>query len=320
MGVHTGEKLGIFSSLHDDLVGLIINQVKDKQDRKSFSEVCKQWFKLEGLDRSSLTLNVTNPGFSLHALTRFPNIVSMRVRDCQTHTDLEFIAQTCPKIESVRVECRDEKPVGGVLSPKGLRALGEGCPKLCIVDIVGRKAIGNSGVVELLHSTHNLDALGLLDNELISDEALRGIGCTSSISILDLIHCHNITDEGLAFLANGSTSRTLKKLIIDCCPEITDTGVEHLRKMCSLESLELCLLGTRSPITDIGGLGISAIRTLKELILIHPDVSDSTMVALAENCSKLETLDIKGCENVTIAGICAFCNHKCLKILTHGRM
>ncbi|KAL6175159.1 hypothetical protein ACLB2K_051802 [Fragaria x ananassa] len=86
--------------------------------------------------------------------------------------------------------------------------------------------------------------------------------------------------------------------------------------MCSLESLELCLLGTRGPITDIGGLGISAIRTLKELILIHPDVSDSTMVALAENCSKLETLDIKGCENVTIAGICAFCNHECLKILT----
>ena len=118
MGVHTGEKLGIFSSLHDDLVGLIINQVKDKQDRKSFSEVCKQWFKLEGLDRSSLTLNVTNPGFSLHALTRFPNIVGMRVRDCQTRTDLEFIAQTCPKIESIRIECRDEKPEGGVFEPE----------------------------------------------------------------------------------------------------------------------------------------------------------------------------------------------------------
>ncbi|KAL6181751.1 hypothetical protein ACLB2K_048400 [Fragaria x ananassa] len=246
MGVHTGEKLGIFSSLHDDLVGLIINKVKDKQDRKSFSEVCKQWFKLEV---------------------------------CQTHTDLEFIAQTCPKIESVGIECRDEKLEGGVLSPKGLHALGEGCPKLFVVDIVGRKAIGNSGVVEFLHSAHNLDALGMLDNELISDEALKGIGCTSSISILDLIHCHNITDEGLAFLANGSTSRTLKKLIIDCCPEITDTGVEHLCKMCSLESLKLCLLGTRSPITDIGGLGISAIRTLMEVILIHPDVLLRKIVA-----------------------------------------
>ena len=113
MGVHTGEKLGIFSSLHDDLVGLIINKVKDKQDRKSFSEVCKQWFKLEGLDRSSLTLNVTNPGFSLHALTRFRNIVGMRVRDCQTHTDLEFIAQTCPKSRAsgLNAEMRSRKVV-----------------------------------------------------------------------------------------------------------------------------------------------------------------------------------------------------------------
>lgn len=39
------------------------------------------------------------------------------------------------------------------------------------------------------------------------------------------------------------------------------------------------------------------------------------MVTLAQNCHNLERLDIRGCEKVTVAGICAFCCHKCLKCL-----
>ncbi|KAL6177871.1 hypothetical protein ACLB2K_049392 [Fragaria x ananassa] len=85
--------------------------------------------------------------------------------------------------------------------------------------------------------------------------------------------------------------------------------------MCSLEHLELSISGTTSRITDIGGVGIAAIRTLKKLTLNFLDVSDTTMVALAQNCRNLEILDIGGCDKVTVAGICAFCCHKCLKCL-----
>ncbi|KAL6177873.1 hypothetical protein ACLB2K_049394 [Fragaria x ananassa] len=317
MGVHTKKKSGIFSSLSDDLLGLVINKVKDKRDRKSFSEVCKQWFKVEGLDRSKLIHYVNDPGFSLSGLTRFPNIVTLWLLGCNTHPDLELIAQTCHKVESIMIECRDEKQTGdgGVLSPKGLCALGEGCPKLSHVEIMGLNAIGNSGVIELVHSAHNLESLVLLNNKLISDEALRGIGSTSSISILQLMGCDSITDEGLSFLANGSTSKTLNKLILECCPKITDTGVDLLRKMYSLEHLKISCRAKTSRITDIGGVGISAILTLKVLILKHLDVSDPTMVALAQNCRNLEILDIGGCDKVTGAGICAFCSHKCLKRL-----
>ncbi|KAL6182889.1 hypothetical protein ACLB2K_044301 [Fragaria x ananassa] len=241
MGVHTKKKSGIFSSLSDDLLGLVINKVKDKRDRKSFSEVCKQWFKVEGLDRSKLILYVNDPGSSLSVLTRFPNIVTLWLLGCNTHPDLEFVAQTCPRIERIMIECRDEKQTGdgGVLNPEGLCGLGEGCPRLSHVEIMGLNAIGNSGVVELVHSAHNLESLVLLNNKLISNEALRGIGSASSISILQLIRCDNVTDEGLAFLANGSTSKTLKKLNLECCPKITDTGVDLLRKMCSLEHLKI---------------------------------------------------------------------------------
>ncbi|XP_004301833.1 PREDICTED: F-box/LRR-repeat protein 20-like [Fragaria vesca subsp. vesca] len=323
MGVQPKKKSGIFTTLSDDLLGQVVNKVKDKEDRKSFSEVCKQWFKVEGLDRSSLILNFSKPGFSLPVPSRFPNLISLAVWDCKTHTDLEFIAQNCPKLESIMIECREEKQNGddgGILSPKGLRALGEGCPRLSKVEIYGPNAVGDSGVAELLHSTHNLETLVFLNNQLISVAALRAIGSTSSISSLELMFCYNITDEGLAFLANGSISKTLKELIIETGTKITDAGVDLLRKMCSLEHLELSCEGESNKITDIGGVGISAIRTLKELRLDNVDVSDPTMVALAQNCRNLETLDIGGCEKVTGAGICAFCNHKCLKRLNLDKL
>ncbi|PRQ34834.1 putative leucine-rich repeat domain, L domain-containing protein [Rosa chinensis] len=44
-------------------------------------------------------------------------------------------------------------------------------------------------------------------------------------------------------------------------------------------------------------------------------MSNSTMVALAENCLNLEILDFWDCKAVTGAGICAFSGHKCLKRL-----
>ncbi|XP_024178513.1 uncharacterized protein LOC112184484 [Rosa chinensis] len=282
MGVHTKKKSRIFSSLSVDLLGLVINKVKDKEDRNSLPQNCKQWFKLEGLDRSSLSLDVNKPGFSLPALTRFPNIVNLTLWDFKTHTDLEFIAK--PKGD------------GCILSRKGLCALGDGCPKLSEVEIIGPNATGDSGVDELLHSAQNLEPLVLLKNSLISGEALRAIGFTSSISILELIHCYNITDEGLAFSVNGSTSKTLKKFVLYTCPKITNTGVELLGKMCSLEHLELSSGGEMSQITDIGGVAISAIRTLKELRLNHLNVSNPTIVALAQNFRNLEILDIGGSE------------------------
>ncbi|PRQ16543.1 putative leucine-rich repeat domain, L domain-containing protein [Rosa chinensis] len=76
--------------------------------------------------------------------------------------------------------------------------------------------------------------------------------------------------------------------------------------MCSLEHLKLSYEGEVSQITDIGGVGISAIRTLRELILNYVNLSDPTMAALAQNCRNLEMLDLGGCERVTGAGIRAF--------------
>ncbi|XP_024171368.1 F-box/LRR-repeat protein 4-like [Rosa chinensis] len=314
---HTKE-LGKLFLMSDDFVGLIISKVSIKDDRKSFSEVCKQWFKVEGLSRSSLRVFADRPGFSLAALTRFPNLVHLEIFELQTDIEIEIIAQTCRKIESITVFCFDahQEGHGGILRGKGLMALGNGCPKLSKVMLAGEDTVRDSGIIALLHSKHSFDALVFLSNSLITDQALRAIGLASSISILELVGCSGIKDMGLGFLANGSTSKTLKKLVLNLCRGITDTGVKLLQKMCSLEHLELSYCGRRGEITDIGGVAISAIQTLKEIKLDGLlGVSDPTMLALAQNCCNLEILDLEGCQGVTGAGIRAFSSHQCLKRL-----
>ena len=109
------------SFLNDDVVGLIVNKVNDEDDRKSFSEVCKQWFKVEGLSRSSLKLR---PDRSHFPLSRFPNIVDLVVWG-PIITDIELIARSFPKLESIDIKFHDDQQSDdGILGPKCLLALG----------------------------------------------------------------------------------------------------------------------------------------------------------------------------------------------------
>ncbi|XP_020409981.1 F-box/LRR-repeat protein 4 isoform X2 [Prunus persica] len=197
---------------------------------------------------------------------------------------------------------------------RGLCALAKGCPKLSKVLLRRRKNIGNFGVVSLLNLSHNLTYLDLGFCSLVSDLALEAIGSANSISVLSLQGCSLITDRGLGFLAKGSSSKTMKRLNLAECDRITDFGVSLLEQMCCLVELNLAECGPK--VTDIGGLSIAAIQSLKRLNLSWlVNVSDHTLVALAENCLNLEMVDLTGCDLVTGVGIRAFAGHKCLEAL-----
>ncbi|KAL6197063.1 hypothetical protein ACLB2K_032676 [Fragaria x ananassa] len=276
--------------------------------------------------------------FPLDLLTKFPNLVDFRTRGNLTRkrkrqnkkawyypptdTRLEFIAKTCPKLETFVTRLYETETAhiqsDGHLGTKGLRALGIGCPKLSTLMFRGSKVVGNAGVDALFQSGHNLKSLHLEDIDLISDHAFRAIG-SSSISTLELQCCPNITDVGLGFLANGYTSKTLKKLILKLCDGITETGIQLLVNLRSLEHLELSELTYLNQLTDIGGVAISTIQTLRKLKLSNLWVlSERTVVALAENYRNLEVLVLDHIGygiGLTRASIHAFSRHKCLKYL-----
>ncbi|KAK9921415.1 hypothetical protein M0R45_029925 [Rubus argutus] len=312
------------SVLGEDELGLILNWVSDPDDRKSFSQVCKQWWRVAGLNQS--TIRVLEPDAIIHLIPRFPNLLAFETSKWITDTEIEFLAQICPRLEVINLNFKTPRQIsyefvqayeGSMLrdvSGQGLCALANGCPKLSKVLLRRRNKTGDAGLVPLVNKALYLTHLDLGYCSSITDQTLEAVGSASSISILNLQGCSLITDCGLSFLANGSCSKTIKELVLAECDRITDLGVSLLKQMCCLEELNLCDCGPK--VTDIGGVEIAAIHALKKLDLSWlVNVSDPTIVALAENCLNLEALDLTGCELVTGAGIRAFSSHIRLKCL-----
>ncbi|XP_059639105.1 uncharacterized protein LOC132281418 [Cornus florida] len=302
----------------DDVLGLILNWVDNPNDRKSFSEVCKHWYKVEGLHRSSL--QVFEPNLLPNFLPRFPNLVSLKSIKVITNTQIKFIAKTCPNIEVLNLNYKRthdgfrDIPAWDDVDGYGICEIAMGCPNLAELYLRRRCQVRNFGVISIVNLARNLTTLDLAGCNRIADEALKAIGNANSLQVLSLQGCWLITDMGLALLASGSLSRTLRKLVIAECDRITDIGVLHLREMCCLEELNLADCGAK--VTDIGGVAIAAMQTLKTLHLPWLiNISDATVISLAQNCLNLMAVDLTGCELITGDGIRAFANHKSLEIL-----
>ncbi|GFS35420.1 hypothetical protein Acr_00g0039770 [Actinidia rufa] len=305
----------------DDVLALILNWVHDPNDRKSFSQVTKQWLRVEGLNRFSL--HVFEPDLMRNFLPRFPNLVLFESTKVVTNSDIEIVAKTCPKLELLNLNYKeirsnlgefDDIPGLDDVDDCGLCAVATGCRNLTKVFLRRRCKIGDLGVISLVKLALNLVSLDLGRCSKITDEALEAIGLTNSLQILNLQGCWLITDKGLASLASGCLCRTLKKLVISECDRISDDGLLHLRKFLCLEELNLGECGPK--VTDTGGVAIAGIRTLKRLSfswLIN--VSDVTVVALAQNSLNLVEVDLTGCELVTGDGIRAFVSHEALELL-----
>jgi len=307
------------SKLGDDELALIISWVIDQNDRQSFSLVCKQWLNVEGQTR--LSIRVFEPELLHKFLPRFPNLLTFESSKRITNNHLEFIANTCPKLEflnlkqqSVESQKLDEFDDLLDFDDVGVLAIANGCCKLCEVLFRRRRRVGNVGVISLVKCAQSLSVLDLGRCSLINDSSLEAIGCMNSIRALNLEGCSLVTDKGLTFLATGSSSRTLKRLVLAECDRLTDFGVSLLQGMCCLEELNLAECGPK--VTDNGGMAVASIASLKRMNLSWLiNVSDITLVAIAGNCSNLVALDLTGCEMITGAGIRALGYHECLESL-----
>ncbi|KAL4194137.1 hypothetical protein AMTRI_Chr05g67190 [Amborella trichopoda] len=300
----------------DDEVGLLLKMVA-KQDRKSCSQVCKQWMRVEGLMKTYL--RVLEPESLRSFLPRFPNLFMLEAEKGITDLDLEFIAKTCPNLEVLmliegkhKVFESSEELVLDAISDDGLCAMATGCRRLRKVYLRRRNCIGKRGVTALIKSSFNLTHLDLSCCGKITDEALEAIAASTSLQDLNLHGCFLITDTGLASLATGSSTRTLKRLDLSECDQISDFGVSLLRQLTNLEELSLSECGPK--LTDTGGVAIGALSHLQYLNfswLIN--ISDISLLAIAQNLHNLVQFNATGCELITGVGIRAFSSHKSLE-------
>ncbi|XVE53743.1 hypothetical protein DITRI_Ditri03aG0027300 [Diplodiscus trichospermus] len=309
------------SRLGDDELSLVLKWVHDQNDRKSFSPVCKQWLRVEGLSR--LSIRVLEPDLIPNFTPRFPNLLLFETPMLISDSHLEFVAKTCPSLQvvnlNIRKTCEKFDEVGENygfedVGNDGISALANGCGNLSKVLLRKRKNVGNVAVISLVKFLPNLTTLDFGRCNLVDDQAVEAIGCSNSIRVLNLEACLLVTDRGLAVLATGHISKTLKKLVLAECDRITDSGVSMLKHICCLEELNLAECGPK--ITDSGGVVVSSILGLKKLNLAWLiNLSDVTVIAIAENCVNLVAIDLTGCESVTGVGVKAFGNHEYLEYL-----
>lgn len=305
--------------LGDDELGLILKWICDQNDRTSFSQVCKQWLRVEGLTRSSI--RVLEPDSIPTIIPRFPNLRKFESSRLITNHHLHILAQNCPKLEVINFNFRPKPGISDYLDEssgfedvgdEGVRVLASRCKRLSDVSLRRRTNIGNAGVISLCDSAKHLRHLDLGWCNLITDDALEAIGTATSITVLNLQSCSLITDRGLACLALGYTSKSLKKLVLAECDRITDSGVCLLQRISRLEELNIAECGPK--VTDTGCLAIAEIQTLRKLNLSWMvNVSDVTVITLAEHCKSLVSVDFTGCELITGNGIRAFANHESLE-------
>ncbi|KAK6161871.1 hypothetical protein DH2020_001712 [Rehmannia glutinosa] len=241
--------------LSDDLLALILDKFEDPIDRKSFSQVCKNWLRVEGLHRS--TLQVFEPDLIPNFLPRFPNLLKFQASTPIRNSLIQFLANTCPRIQVLNLNYKETWD---------LRC-----------EIVGEDDFDDEGLCDIARGR-------------VSDEALESIGGLKYLEVLNLQGCWLITDMGLAFLAKGYLCNTLRILNIAECDQITDCGLIYLMEMACLE--ELNLEACRLSVTDIGiEMAVATFSTLKKLNLSWLfNVSDVAMAALARGCLNLEEL------------------------------
>ncbi|XP_068638877.1 F-box/LRR-repeat protein 4-like [Aristolochia californica] len=307
------EKLG------RDELGLVLKNVSSEQDRKSCSQVCKNWLRIEGLSRSSL--RVLEPESLRNFLPRFPNLVTFHAGRGITDADLDFVAKTCHNIKVLNLSVKQAERVmdefeglgSDDIGDDGLCAVAMKCPNLTSVALRRRKGIGDIGVIALIKFSQNLTIMDLSWCDRITDQALEAIAAANSLQALNLHGCYLVTTRGLISLAIGSSSRTLKVLDVSECDQITDSGVSLLQHMSCIEELNLAECGPK--VTDICGVAIASIRCLRRLNLSWLfNISDVTLLAIAQNCKKLVSLDVTGCD-ITGTGIRSFANHDSLEVL-----
>ncbi|XP_054783339.1 F-box/LRR-repeat protein 3-like [Prosopis cineraria] len=178
------------------------------------------------------------------------------------------------------------------------------------LDITCCRMITDISIASIANSCINLTSLKMESCGLVPREAFILIGQRChSLKDLDLTD-NEIDDEGLKSI---SSCAGLSNLKLGICLNITDRGLSYVGKCCSkLKELDLY---RSTGITDSGISGIA--RGCPELVMINAAyctaITDSSLLSLSQ-CSKLKTLEIRGCTLVTSIGLAAIAN-KC-KLLT----
>ncbi|KAG0473725.1 hypothetical protein HPP92_015582 [Vanilla planifolia] len=147
-----------------------------------------------------------------------------------------------------------------------------------------------------------LEELDLTDNDL-HNEGLGAISNCCNLSILKIGLCLNINDEGIIHI--GKNCPLLEELDFYRCVGIDDNGIKAIAQGCAM--LQIINLAYCTAITDDALMSLAKCSKLNTIeIRGCSQVSNYGLAALAFGCKEIVKLDVKKCYRITDVGIVPF--------------
>ncbi|KAG2614519.1 F-box/LRR-repeat protein 3-like isoform X1 [Panicum virgatum] len=273
---------------------------------------------LQVLDMSHCQ-NVTDVGVS-SMVKSIPNLLELDLSYC-CHQVTPSMGRSLQKITKLRML----KLEGCKFMADGLKAIGSSCvsirelslskcsgvtdtelsfavsklKNLLKLDITCCRNITDVSVAAITSSCTSLISLRMESCSHVSSGALQLIGKNCShLEELDLTDS-DLDDEGLKALAGCSNLSSLK---IGICLRISDEGLTYIGKSCpKLRDIDLYRCGG---ISDDGVIQIAQGSPMLASINLSYciEITDRSLMSLSK-CTKLNTLEIRGCPKVSSAGL-----------------
>jgi hypothetical protein len=147
----------------------------------------------------------------------------------------------------------------------------DGCSKLSSLILSNCSLITDIGILHVFHMCRNLTTLVLSGCVQVSDSAFIQLEKQLPLKILDLSHCHRITDYSL--LSISKICHDLEFLNVSFCKLLTDVGISRIIQNCHL----------------LSNLDISECN----------EISSEILFQISNSLIKLTNLNISGCYLVT---------------------
>jgi hypothetical protein len=227
------------------------------------------------------TLRVRSKHAVLPAEVALPSLKSLATGSGNvTDAVLVAVGERCTKLERLAIFSSMSNANTSPVTDVGVRAVLQGCPLLCNVDVQYAGGISTELRVELARRC-NFTTLTLCHWDDMSDELAQGLLTVSpNLTALDCGDCAWLTDATLAVCAHHCP--LLKSISIKRCHEVTTAGVTALVSNVG-HNLSTVNLGDCSQLDDEIVLAIAEHCPRLTEILYPPSLSD----AVERSCPSL---------------------------------
>ncbi|XP_029378283.1 dynein regulatory complex subunit 6 [Echeneis naucrates] len=183
------------------------------------------------------------------------------------------------------------------MTVNGFKYISTGCPLLKELVIDDMPTLSDSCVLTLLSRCHDLSAISLLDARHLSDIAFKAIAEVSRLQTFSTEGNNQLSDVSWKVLC--SRSQGLGRLHAADCPRVTDTTLTLVSTLKNLQYLDISLC---NKVSDVGIKYLtegSSVTKLLELNISHCNITDISVMRIAQRMCKMRRLNLSHCKRLT---------------------